>query len=99
MQFTSINTLAFADVPRPQMSGASTFFSAVGQITAGLGVALGALALHLSQAVRGQAGAPLTAFDFHFAFGLAGLLAASALFDAWRLPRDAGAEVSGHRPG
>jgi MFS family permease len=99
MQFTSFNTLAFADVPRPQMSGATTLFSAVGQMTAGLGVALGALALHVAQVTRGQAGERLAVGDFRIAFALVGLLAALALIDAWRLPPGAGAEVSGHRRG
>jgi EmrB/QacA subfamily drug resistance transporter len=99
MQFTAFNTLAFADVQPAQMSGATTFFSAVGQMTAGLGVALGALALHLAQVMRGEVGAHLAVADFRIAFGLVGLLAALPLVDAWRLPARAGAEVSGHHPG
>jgi MFS family permease len=99
MQFTAFNTLAFADVPPDRMSGATTFFSAVGQMKAGLGVALGALALHAAQILRGQAGAHLAVADFRVAFGLVGLLAALPLIDAWRLPARAGAEVSGHRTG
>lgn len=99
MQFTAFNTLAFADVPRPRMSGATTLFSAVGQMTAGLGVALGALALHAGQALRREPGEGLALADFRVAFLLVGLLAALALVDAWRLSPGAGAEVSGHRGG
>ena len=97
MQFTAFNTLAFADVPPERMSGASTLFSAVGQMTAGLGVALGALALQAGQFLGGRTGQRLMVADFRIAFWLVGAVAALALFDAWRLAPDAGAEVSGHR--
>jgi len=98
MQFTAFNTLAFADLAQNQMSGATTLFSAVGQMTAGVGVALGALSLHASQALRGHAGDRLAVGDFRVAFLLVALLSVLALVDASRLPADAGAEVSGHRP-
>jgi len=98
MQFTAFNTLAFADVPPPRMSAASTLFSAVGQMSAGFGVALGALALHVAQALGGRLGQRLMTADFHSAFLIMGTLAALALIDPLRLPADAGAQVSGHRP-
>src|SRR5271167_30451 len=68
MQFTAFNTLAFADVSGAQMSGATTLFSAFGQMTAGIGVALGALSLHVVQALRGHAGEKLAVADFRIAF-------------------------------
>jgi EmrB/QacA subfamily drug resistance transporter len=97
MQFTAFNTLAFADVSGAQMSGATTLFSAFGQMTAGIGVALGALSLHVVQALRGHAGEKLAVADFRIAFLAVALLPVLSLCDAWQLPRDAGAEVSGHR--
>ncbi len=39
MQFTALNTLGFADVPKPAMTGATTLFSACQQLNAGLGIA------------------------------------------------------------
>src|SRR6202035_1000777 len=45
MQFTALNTLAFADVPQPRMSGANTLFSMLNQMASGLGIAIGAIAL------------------------------------------------------
>lgn len=48
MQFSSLNTLAFADVPAPQMSSANTLFSTIQQVSAGMGIALGALVLRIS---------------------------------------------------
>jgi EmrB/QacA subfamily drug resistance transporter len=96
MQFTALATLAFADVEAHQRASSSTLSSMLQQLSVALGVALAALLLNLSQAHRG--GARLALADFHLAFLVVGAvaLAASALF--LRLPTDAGAEVSGHRP-
>jgi MFS family permease len=96
MQFTAINTLAFADVPQAQMSSANSLGSVVQQFTMGLGIAAGALALRAGGLLRADAGATLTVADFHIAFFLAALLGLLALYDVLRLPADAGAVVSGH---
>ncbi|WBO61214.1 MFS transporter [Acidocella sp. MX-AZ03] len=42
MQFTALNTIAFADVPQARMAGANTLFSTAAQLAMGLGVAVGA---------------------------------------------------------
>ena len=95
MQFTVLNTLAFADVPAPSMSGASTLASVAQQMAIGLGVALGAAALHLA-ALRH--GGPPDLADFHLVFATVALLMLTGLPSFIRLPHAAGAEVSGHRP-
>jgi hypothetical protein len=95
MQFTVLNTLAFADMPPARMSGASSLASVAQQMTMGMGVAVGALALHVAAAARGG-GAPVLA-DFHVAFVLVGLLTLAGLPTFVRMPITAGAEVSGHR--
>ncbi len=97
MQFTAFNTLAFADVPPARMSGATTLFSAFGQMTAGIGVAVSALMLHAIQALRGQAEGPLSILDFRITFLAMAILPLLAVLDARRLAPGAGAEVSGHR--
>jgi EmrB/QacA subfamily drug resistance transporter len=97
MQFTALNTIGFADVPRPQMNGATTLFSMFQQMNAGLGIAVGALALKLAPPLRGHAGGQPDVADFHIALVLVGLLALVALIDVWRLPHDAGAEVAGRQ--
>jgi MFS family permease len=94
MQFTAINTLAFADVPQAQMSSANSLGSVVQQFTMGLGIAAGALALRVGALFHAPA-ATLTVADFHVAFLLTGLLALAALTDMLGLPDDAGAVVSG----
>lgn len=97
MQFTAISTLSYADIPPAHMSGASAFGSLAQQVANGLGVPLGALALHLAVALNGHSGAPVTA-DFHLAFVLLALLAAAGLISYCRLPAAAGAKVSA-KPG
>ena len=51
LQFTALNTLAFADVPPAQMGPANTIFSLAFQFSIGMGVAVGAVALRLSGTV------------------------------------------------
>ncbi len=100
MQFTSLTTLSLAEIPGPQMSGASTLSSMVQQMTLGMGIAFGALALRIGAFAEGNATGTPTVMDFHIAFGLVAVLALAALFDVRKLAADAGAEVSGHgRPG
>jgi len=95
MNFTSMNTLAFADVPAPAQPGASTLAVMAQQVANVLGVAIAALALEIFQAVR--AGTELALGDFQNAlFAAATLMAASVLWSL-RLPADAGAELSRRR--
>ena len=95
MQFTVLNTLSFADIPPPRMSGASTLASVAQQMSIGMGVALGAAMLHL---VTLRHGGPPRLADFHLVFAGVGLLMLAGLPPFLRLPRAIGAEVSGHRP-
>lgn len=97
MQFTALNTLAFADLPDIQRSSASTLASMLQQIAMLLGVAVSVLILQASSTLRGHASPELP--DFRIAFILIGLLAAGTSWMFLKLPEDAGAEVSGHRSG
>jgi MFS family permease len=94
MQFTSLNTLAFSDVPPSDMSSASMMQSTGQQLGFGMGIAFGAVALRVVALLRGNHG-PYAITDFRFAFALTALLALVALPAYWRLPPSAGAEVSG----
>ena len=53
LQFTSINTLGYADIDRQRMSRATSFASMVQQLSLSVGVGTGALLLHLTMAARG----------------------------------------------
>ncbi|KAF1022912.1 MAG: putative transport protein HsrA [Paracidovorax wautersii] len=101
IQFTALNTLAFADIAQPRMSDASTLTSMLQQFNTGLGIAVGALALSVAAWLLGadDAGAAsLPPAAFRWALAASSGLALLALLDARRLPADAGAHVSGHRP-
>ena len=98
MQFTSLNALAFADVPPAHTAAANTLFNTALQAAVGMGIALGAVLLRV-----GQGAGPLLGFDsavapFHAAFVFAGVLALVPLVSFVRLHRDVGAAVTGHRP-
>jgi EmrB/QacA subfamily drug resistance transporter len=97
LEFTGLNTLAFADISTRKMSAASSFSSMVQQVALGTGVALGASLLHLTLAYRGGDAAALTASNFQFAFGAIGVVSLAGLPFFMRLAPDAGSEVSGHR--
>jgi EmrB/QacA subfamily drug resistance transporter len=92
MQFTALNTLAFANVPPAQMSGASTLFSVLAQVTTGLGIAGSALLLQVGE---GIGWAPADAAVFRLALVAMGGVALAGVFDCLRLPADAGAQVVG----
>lgn len=96
MQFTSLNTLGFADVPPTQMSAATTFASTVQQMTMGMGVAAGAIALRISALLRHGSASHPTIPDFHLAFVIIGLIALISVLDFVKLDKTAGAVVSGH---
>jgi len=95
LQFTSVNTLGYADIPPAQMSRATSFSSMSQQLSLSVGVGIGALALHLTILFHG--GDAVSAADFMPAFITVGLVSLSSLLFFVRLPHDAGAEVSGHR--
>lgn len=96
MQFSTLATLAYADVAQPQMSAASTLWSAAAQMTNGLGIAFGAVALRAAAAFNGEAtGRAFTLDDFRIAFLLAGVLTLASIWGYAQLARDAGQNVGG----
>jgi EmrB/QacA subfamily drug resistance transporter len=97
MQFTSLNTLGFADIHRSHLSDASTLSSMVQQMTIGMGIAVGAIVLRLAGALHSTNANLLAADDFRIAFLLVGVIALVSVIDSFSLPSNAGAEVSGRR--
>jgi len=97
MQFTSLNTLAFADIPAPDMTAANTLQSMVFQMSMGLGVTLGAVALRAGEAIVPVMGLP-PVDAFKLAFVVIAAVAAFAVIDVVGLSADTGRHVSGHRP-
>jgi EmrB/QacA subfamily drug resistance transporter len=99
MQFTAVGTLAFADIAKPDMSSATSFFSMITQMSMGMGVAVGAIALRIAGFFDGNSHGTPTTKEFHIAFLLVAVLSVVATLDCFLLDRDAGAAVSGHRVG
>ncbi|RAI59721.1 MFS transporter [Roseicella frigidaeris] len=97
LQFTALNTLAFADVPPARLSAATSFAGTAQQLAPALGVVLATTTLEVSARLGGRH-IPAEP-DFTTGFLVAGLvIAASAPFFA-RLAPDAGEAVSGHGAG
>jgi len=96
LEFSSINSIAYADV-EPQRVGRATALASVGQqLALSTGVAVGALAVELT--LRFRAGPELTATDFPPAFLLVAAISALSAVVFWRLPADAGAELADRTP-
>jgi MFS family permease len=95
LQFTSTNTLSFADVPPAMMSRATSFTSMAQQLSISLGVGLSALLLQIMLTVRGAS--TLEPSDFMLAFIVVGVIALMPVGLFTRLSPEAGAELSGHR--
>lgn len=98
MQFTSMNTLSFADLDDALRGSAATITSMLQQCTSMLGTALGALLLNVSLQAHGRSQPAMV--DFHWAFAFCGFLGLVGALGFLRLPAHAGHELSGHaRPG
>ena len=91
LQFTSINTLAYADVPSEKLSRA-TSFAAVGQELSGsVGVTVAALGLEMMQ--RWTGGDGIDPGHFPPIFILIALISAASALNFWALPGDAGSAL------
>jgi EmrB/QacA subfamily drug resistance transporter len=97
LQFSALNSLAFADVPPEQTSAANTLANVVQQLTLGFGIAAAAAAVHLAALLHRDAAAGPTLTDFRTAIVAAAIMAAVSTLDALALSPDAGSRASGHR--
>ncbi len=95
IQFTAISTLAFADVPSPQMSYANTLFSTATQLAVGLGITLGAIGIRIGELFSELLGMEsLPGISFRLAFVAIALVCLLGMVDTLRLVKDAGSAVS-----
>ena len=97
LQFSALNSLAFADVPPEQTSATNTLAGIVQQLTLGLGIAAAAAAVHLAALLNREAAVGPTLTDFRTAIVAAAIMTAISTLDALGLSQDAGSLVSGHR--
>ncbi|UPG72469.1 hypothetical protein MVG78_18620 [Roseomonas gilardii subsp. gilardii] len=95
LHFTSLNSLAYAEVPQKALSAATSLYSTAQQLSMALGVVMGSSVLAASTALHGH-GEPALG-DFSMAFVAVAAVVLASLPLCVRLPRDAGDVVSGYR--
>src|SRR5919106_4080654 len=95
LQFTAINTVAYAEVEPAQMSRATTLVSVNQQLAISTGVALGAFSVESTMVVRHVQ--ELTATEFAPAFMVVAIISAISAYFFYQMPVDAGHQVSGRR--
>lgn len=91
LQFTSVNTLAYADVPPERLSRATSFAAALQELSGSVGVTIAAMGLQGMQYLRG--GSAIDAAHFPPVFLLIGLVSLSSILFFSRLSRGAGASL------
>jgi MFS family permease len=95
LQFTAINTLAYAEVEPAQMSRATTLVSVNQQLAISAGVAVGAFSVESTMAF--QHVTELNAGVFPPAFLVVAIISAVSAYFFWQMPDDAGHEISGRK--
>ncbi|MEG3145333.1 MFS transporter [Sphingomonas sp. RT2P30] len=94
--FTGMMALTFADVDQDELAGATVLNNLANALSAALGVSLASLLVNLAVGEGGGAG---SLADYRLAILCLAGVGAMAIPLFARLPRDAGAAVSGHRLG
>ena len=94
---TAMVSMTFADVPHKEIGAATVLSNVLSQTTGAVAIGLAALILNLSSAARGAAGHVGLA-DCRLVLAIMSLVGLLSVLSFRRLPHDAGAEVSGHRP-
>jgi len=95
LQFTGVNTLAYADIAPERMSRASSLAAMAQQVGVTLGVGVAAVTLNLSMTLRGASALSIT--DITSGFVVVGLLCALSYFSFRRLHPAAGDALNGRQ--
>jgi MFS family permease len=95
LQFTAINTVAYAEVEPAQMSRATTLVSVNQQLAISAGVAVGAFSVESTMLY--QHVTELNANVFPPAFLVVAVISAVSAYFFWQMPDDAGHEISGRK--
>jgi EmrB/QacA subfamily drug resistance transporter len=95
LQFTAINTVAYAEVEPAQMSRATTLVSVNQQLAISAGVAVGAFSVESTMLLHHVT--ELSAADFAPAFIVVAIISAVSTWFFYQMPVDAGHQVSGRR--
>ncbi|MEM5420919.1 MULTISPECIES: MFS transporter [Paraburkholderia] len=97
LQFTGLNSLAYADIPTRDIGRATSVASVIQQVSLGLGVTIAGLVLQISHRVQGHSA--IVWSDFWPAFLVVGLFSAASIPVTMRLPANAGDEIARGRRG
>jgi EmrB/QacA subfamily drug resistance transporter len=95
LEFTAINTVAYAEVEAAQMSRATTLVSVNQQLAVSAGVAVGAFSVESTLWWHGAT--DLSATAFAPAFIVVSIISAASAWLFWQMPDDAGHEISGRK--
>jgi MFS family permease len=95
LQFTAINTVAYAEIEPAQMSRATTLVSVNQQLAISAGVAIGAFSVESTLFLRHAS--ELSAGDFAPAFLVVSVISTISAWFFWQMPDDAGHEISGRK--
>jgi EmrB/QacA subfamily drug resistance transporter len=95
LQFTAINTVAYAEVEPSQMSRATTLVSVNQQLAISAGVAVGAFSVETTMLLHHVS--ELSAADFAPAFIVVAIISAISAYFFYQMPDDAGHEISGRK--
>ena len=95
LQFTAYNTVAYDDVPPERTAAANSFYTTFQQLMLSFGICTGALALTISSTLGGRVHAGVS--DFSTAFLVVTAISLIAAPVCLGYPRNAGAQMSGHR--
>src|SRR6201981_57860 len=95
LEFTAINTVAYAEVEPAQMSRATTLVSVNQQLAVSAGVAVGAFSVETTMWLRHIQ--ELNATVFAPAFLVVAIISAASSWFFWQMPDDAGHEISGRK--
>lgn len=93
LEFTSINTLAYADVPDERLSRATSFTAVMQELSRAAGIAIAALGLETMVMING--GNVLDGVNFPPVFIFVGLVTAASALIFWGLPNNAAIELLG----
>ncbi|HTR05846.1 MAG TPA: MFS transporter [Paraburkholderia sp.] len=97
LQFTGLNSLAYADIPTRDIGRATSVASVIQQVSLGLGVTIAGLVLQFSHRVQGHS--TIVWSDFWPAFLVVGLFSVASIPVTMRLPANAGEEIARGRRG
>ncbi|SAL19034.1 transporter protein [Caballeronia terrestris] len=92
LQFTSLNSLAYAEIETRDVGRATSLASFVQQVSLGLGVTIAGITLEISQSMHGHP--TIIWADFWPAFFVVGAFSFFSIPVTARLSRDAGSEIS-----